>query len=94
MLHRLAVRFGIPALPGWAEWFQADLDRRGLVEELLGFNCSSVAIKGTKLQMLRILGTGIKRKLIAVPPEESVPILLLEAANTSPRQISGMPTSP
>src|SRR5712691_634159 len=68
VLYRLAVRFGLPALPEWAEWFSTDLDRRGLVEELLGFNCSPVAIKGTKLRMLRILSTGIKRKLIAVPP--------------------------
>jgi len=80
VLYRLAVRFGLPALPEWAEWFQADLDRRVLVEELLGFNCSPVAIKGTKLRMLRILSTGIKRKLIAVPPEVSASILPLEAA--------------
>ena len=40
VLHRLAVRFGLPALPEWAEWFGSDLERRGLVEELLGFNCS------------------------------------------------------
>jgi hypothetical protein len=66
-LHRLAVRFGLPALPEWAEWFRADLDRRGWVEDLLGFNCSPVAIKGTKLRMLRILSAGIKRKHIAVP---------------------------
>jgi hypothetical protein len=80
VLYRLAVRFGLPALPEWAEWFQADLDRRVLVEELLGFNCSPVAIKGTKLRMLRILSTGIKRRLIAVPPEVSASILPLEAA--------------
>ena len=72
VLHRLAVRFGLPALPEWAEWFRTDLHRRGLVEELLGFNCSPVVIKGTKLRMLRILSTGIKRKLISVPPEASV----------------------
>jgi hypothetical protein len=66
------VRFGLPALPEWAEWFGADLRRRGLVEELVGFNCSPVVIKGTKLRMLRILSTGTKRKLISVPPEVSV----------------------
>ena len=80
VLHRLAVRFGLPTLPEWAEWFRADLERRGLVEELLGFNCSPVAITGTKLRMLRILSTGIKRKLIAVPPEVSASIPPLEAA--------------
>ena len=80
VLHRLAVRFGLPALPDWAEWFGAELKRRGLVEELLGFNCSPVAIKGTKLRMLRILSTGIKRKLIAVPPQISASVLPVEAA--------------
>ena len=78
VLHRLAVRFGLPALPEWAEWFQEDLDRRGLVEELLGFNCSPVAIKGTKLRMLRILSMGMKRKFITVPPEASASMLLVE----------------
>ena len=77
VLHRLAVRFGLPALPEWAEWFRADLDRRGLVEDLLGLNCAPVVVKGTKLRMLRILSTGIKRKLIAVPPEVCASILPL-----------------
>ena len=80
VLHRLMVRFGLPALPEWAEWFRAELDRRRLVEALLGFNCSPVAIKGTKLRMLRILSTGVKRKLISVPPELSASIPPLEAA--------------
>src|SRR6202521_578443 len=68
VLYRLAVRFGLPALPEWADWFQADLDRRGLGGGLWGFTCSPITVKGTKLRMLRILSTGIKRKLIAVPP--------------------------
>ena len=69
VLHRLAVRFGLPVLPEWAEWFRADLERRGLVEELVGLNCSPAAIKGTKLRMLRILSTGLKRRLISLRPE-------------------------
>ncbi len=80
VLHRLAVRFGIPSLPGWAEWFQADLVLRRLVEDLLGFNCSPVVVMGTKLRMLRILSAGVKRKLIAVPLQGSASVLPLEAA--------------
>lgn len=79
VLHRLAVRFGLPVLPEWAAWFCADLEKRGLVEALLGLNCSPVAIKGTKLRMLRILSTGIKRKLISVPLDASVSIQGLDA---------------
>lgn len=67
VLHRLAVRFGLPVLSEWAEWFLADLERRGLVEELVGLNCSPAAIKGTKLRMLRILSSGIRRRSIAIP---------------------------
>jgi hypothetical protein len=67
VLHRLALRFGLPVLPEWAEWFLSDLERRGLVEELVGLNCSPAAIKGTKLRMLRILSSGIRRRSIAIP---------------------------
>lgn len=77
-LHRLAVRFGLPVLPEWDEWFRADLERRGLVEELLGLNCAPVAVKGTKLRMLRILSSGIRQKLINVPPDPTASDLQLE----------------
>ena len=73
VLHRLAVRFGLPVLPEWAQWFRAELHRRGLVEELAGVNCSPVAVKGTKLRMLRILSQGLRRKAITIPPKEAVP---------------------
>ena len=70
VLHRLAVRFGLPALPEWAEWFRADLETGAdWWKSFLGSTAHPLAIKGTKLRMLRILSTGIKRKLIAVPPK-------------------------
>jgi hypothetical protein len=69
VLHRLAVRFGLPVLPAWAEWFHADLHRRGMVEELVGLNCDPVAVKGTKLRMLRILSQGLRGKAIAIPQD-------------------------
>jgi len=70
MLHRLAVRFGLPVLPEWAQWFDSELRRRGLVEELIGLNCSPVAVKGNKIRMLRILSQGLRRREIQLPPEE------------------------
>lgn len=85
VLHRLAARFGLPVLSEWAEWFGADLERRGLVEGLLGLNCSPVAVKGTKLRMLRILSTGLRRRLIAVPQELSTSILPLEVVRRAAR---------
>ena len=69
VLHRLAVRFGLPALPQWADWFHAQLLRRGIVEELVGLNCNPIAVKGTKLRMLRILSQGLRRKAIGIPHE-------------------------
>lgn len=66
-LHRLAVRFGLPALPEWAAWFQGELDRRQQVEDLIGLDCSPVAVKGTKLRLLRLLSAGLRRRLIEVP---------------------------
>ena len=66
-LDRLAVRFGLPVLPEWAGWFDMELVRRGMVEPLIGLNCSPVAVKGTKLRMLRILSQGLRRKMISIP---------------------------
>jgi hypothetical protein len=67
VLHRLSTRFGLPTLPEWANWFQAELQRCGLVEEITGLNCSPVVVKGTKLRLLRILGQGLRRKAIVIP---------------------------
>lgn len=69
MLHRLALRFGLPVLPDWAEWFHDELRRRGMVEELIGLNCSPVAVRGTKIRMLRILSQGLRRHQIQLPSE-------------------------
>jgi hypothetical protein len=67
VLHRLAVRFGLPVLPEWSDWFRQELDRRNLIEELVGLNCYPIAVKGTKLRMLRILSQGLRRKAITIP---------------------------
>ena len=67
VLHRLAVRFGLPILPEWATWFRGELERRKLVEELIGVNCSPIAVKGTKLRLLRILSQGLRRQSIVIP---------------------------
>ena len=71
VLHRLSVRFGMPVLPEWADWFRRELDRRRLIEPIFGWNCSPVVVKGTKLRMLRVLSQGLKRGSIHVPDEGS-----------------------
>jgi hypothetical protein len=72
LLHRLAGRFGLPVLPEWAEWFHSELRRRRLVEDLIGFNCAPVAVKGNKIRLLRILSQGLRRHQIQLPPENAV----------------------
>jgi hypothetical protein len=72
MLYRLAVRFGLPVLPEWAEWFYGELRRREMVEDLVGLNCSPVAVKGNKIRMLRILSQGLRRHQINLPLETGV----------------------
>jgi len=67
VLHRLAIRFGLPVLPEWAEWFRSELERRKLVESLFGLNCDPIAVKATKLRLLRILGQGLRRRAIHIP---------------------------
>jgi hypothetical protein len=69
VLHRLAVRFGLPVLSDWAEWFCMELQRRGMIEELIGLNCNPIAVKGTKLRLLRILGQGLRQKAIEIPSQ-------------------------
>jgi len=81
VLHRLAVRFGLPVLPEWAEWFSTELRRRGMVEELIGLNCNPIAVKGTKLRLLRILSQGLRRKAIEIPLE--VPAVVARSQATS-----------
>jgi len=71
VLHRLAVRFGLPVLPEWADWFRMELGRRGMVEELIGLNCDPIAVKGTKLRLLRVLSQGLRRKAISIPAASS-----------------------
>ena len=66
VLYRLASRFGLPVLPEWANWFAAELKRRGLFEQLCGLNCSPVAVKATKLRLLRILSQGLRRTAIGI----------------------------
>lgn len=70
VLHRLAVRFGLPVLPEWAGWFHSELVRRKMIKALTGLNCSPAVVKGTKLRLLRILSQGLRRRDIRIPTEQ------------------------
>ncbi|MCW5979621.1 MAG: hypothetical protein KIT09_16200 [Bryobacteraceae bacterium] len=70
VMHRLAVRFGLPVLPEWGEWFHAELAGRNLIEPLLGWNCTPVLVRGGKGRLLNILSQGLKQKAISIPEDE------------------------
>lgn len=67
LLHRLSERFGLPVLPEWATWLKEELERNGLVADLVGANCSPLTIRGTKLRLLKILAAGIRKQAITIP---------------------------
>ena len=55
--------------PLFPQFPRVELRRRGMVEELIGLNCNPIAVKGTKLRLLRILSQGLRRRAIEIPPE-------------------------
>ncbi len=69
VLYRVAQRFGLPVVPEWAEWFNAELSRRGAVRPLVGLGCSPVLVSGTKKIFLKWIGRALRRKQIRFPEE-------------------------
>ncbi|MGC4056416.1 MAG: hypothetical protein QM757_47065 [Paludibaculum sp.] len=66
LVRRLAMRFGLPHLPEWADWFGSELVRRRLLTKLTGLNCTPVLVRGTKLSLLGILGHGLRHGGISI----------------------------
>lgn len=69
VLYRLAIRFGLPVLPEWSPWLRDELVRRDCLDDLLGFNCTPIAVTGTRLTLLRILSEGLCRHGIQIPDQ-------------------------
>jgi len=67
VLYRLGVRFGLPVLPDWSEWFADELVQRKAVGPLIGIGCCPVLVKGTKKRFLGWIGHGLRRRIICVP---------------------------
>ncbi len=67
ILYRLGVRFGLPVLPEWSQWFDDELRRRQAIEPLIGIGCRPVLVRGTKKRFLAWIGHGLKRGLIRIP---------------------------
>jgi hypothetical protein len=73
VLYRMAQRFGLPVVPEWADWFNAELRRRGAIRPLIGLGCTPVLVTGTKKIFLKWIGRALRRKQIRFP-EENGPI--------------------
>ncbi len=73
VLYRMAQRFGLPVVPEWADWFNAELRRRGAIRPLIGLGCNPVLISGNKRTFLKWIGRALRRKGIRFP-EENGPV--------------------
>jgi len=69
VLHQLGIRFGLPVLPEWSDWFSGELERRRSIQPLVGFGCSPVLVSGTKKRFLGWIGHALKRGLIEIPDQ-------------------------
>jgi hypothetical protein len=67
MLYRISQRFGLPVIPEWADWFNAELNRRGAIKPLIGLGCSPMLVNGTKKLFLKWIRTALRQKRIEVP---------------------------
>ena len=69
LLYRLGVRFGLPVLPEWSEWFSRERERHKAIEPLIGVGCRPVLVKGTKKRFLGWIGHALKRGAIQIPAD-------------------------
>ena len=67
VLERTRSYYGLPMLPEWAEWFVTRLRRERRIERLVGLNCRPVAIRGSKIEFLKWIGSGLKSRHIRIP---------------------------
>lgn len=74
VLYRLGVRFGLPILPDWSEWFHTELARRRAIQRLIGLGCEPVLVSGAKKRFLGWIGHGLKRRQIEVPDGPEIPL--------------------
>ena len=65
----LAHIHGIPAIPGWADWFAGELRTHRAIIPALGIGCAPVLIKGDKERFLDWLSWGVESGAINLPAE-------------------------
>jgi hypothetical protein len=73
VLYRIAQRYGLPALPEWAQWFKREPNQRKSIVPLQGLGCLPVLVRGNKQTFLKWIGRALRERLIRIP-EQSGPI--------------------
>jgi hypothetical protein len=71
VLYRVAFRYGLPVVPGWASWFMHELNRRKAIRPLTGLGCSPVLVNGNKPTFLKWIGKALREGLIRIPEENN-----------------------
>ena len=61
--------FGLPAIPGWADWFADELKMHRALSHALGIGCDPVTINGSKEQFLDWISWGVESGAIQFPAE-------------------------
>jgi len=59
--------YGVPGIPGWAEWFLQELKTHHAIVPALGIGCSPVSIRGQKEHFLDWLSWGVESEAIGFP---------------------------
>jgi hypothetical protein len=67
VLYRIAQRYGLPALPEWAQWFNRELNQRKAISPLSGLGCSPALVKGNKQTFLKWIARALRQGLIRIP---------------------------
>ena len=67
VLYRVASRYGLPVVPGWAPWFMRELNQRKAIRPLTGLGCSPVVVSGNKSTFLKWIGRALREGLIRIP---------------------------
>jgi hypothetical protein len=67
VLYRIAQRYGLPVVPDWADWFNEEITRHGVIKPLIGLGCPPVLVSGTKKLFLKWIRRALRQKRIEGP---------------------------
>lgn len=69
VLYRVACRYGLPVVPGWAPWAKRELSQRRAIRPLVGLGCAPVMVNGNKPILLKWIDNALREGVIQIPEE-------------------------